>query len=354
MQSLIHSRKVPATIRKSLVLCAILAAGHLDAQSVEDEFGKDRIATRELDSSRPIIVRTMPTVTTTIQFPEVVDALDGKGMVVDESKDLGRFQIGWQPGSRFVSVIPLVTDGSMNINVITGGKVYVMLLVVDVHFDWIVRLVPQGSLELVENLLKRQQQQQKLAQMPEQPVAPELVTPAKAISFLDQCIMFPLLEQSKPEAIQGIYHRYNVGTITSYRQFNVELMSVFRQEALDALAFQVRFIPKQREAYYDPQGFGVRVGNDYYQQFLSKASGKVVQNPADPRENVAWFLVVGAGQGRERNNLAVTNLFLVNVPPEVPETGKLFSSSAPRQTDGKEVIKRQYGGKEIVTPRGSE
>ena len=354
MQSLIHNRKVPATIRKSLVLCAILTAGHLHAQSVEDEFGKDRIATRELDPSKPIIVRTMPTVTTTIQFPEGVDALDGKGMVVDESKDLGRFQIGWQQGSRFVSVIPLVTEGSMNINVITGGKVYVMLLVVDVHFDWIVRLVPQGSLELVENLLKRQQQQQKLAQMPEQPVEPELVTPAKAISFLDQCIMFPLLEQSKPESIQGIYHRYNVGTITSYRQFNVELMSVFRQEALDALAFQVRFIPKQREAYYDPQGFGVRVGNDYYQQFLSKASGKVVQNPADPRENVAWFLVVGAGQGRERNNLAVTNLFLVNVPPEVPETGKLFSSSAPRQSDGKEVIKRQYGGKEIVTPRGSE
>jgi hypothetical protein len=116
----------------------------------------------------------------------------------------------------------------------------------------------------------------------------------------------------------------------------------------------VRFIPKHKEAYYYPQGFGVRVGNDYYQQFLSKASGKVVQNPADPRENVAWFLVVGAGQGRERNNLAVTNLFLVNVPPEVPETGKLFSSSAPRQSDGKEVIKRQYGGKEIVTPRGSE
>ena len=357
MRSVIHSRKLPGKLSKSLALCALLTTGHLHAQTVEDELGKDRIVTQELDPSKPIIVRTMPTVTTTVQFPEPVDALDGKGMVVDESKDLGRFQIGWQQGSRFVSVLPLVSSGSMNINVITGGKVYVMLLLVDVHFDWIVRLVPLGSLELVENLLK-QQQQQKLqmknqAQMPEKPVDPEVMTPAKAISFLDKCIMFPLLEQTKPEAIQGIYHRYNVGTITSYKQFDVELLSIYRHEALDALAFQVRFVPKQREAYYDPQGFGIRVGNDYYQQFTSKASGKVVSNPADPRENEAWFLVVGAGQGRERNNLAVTNLFLVNVPPEVPETGQLYSSRT--QSDGKEVIRpRQYDGKEIVRPGGTE
>ena len=105
------------------------------------------------------------------------------------------------------------------------------------------------------------------------------MTPAKAISFLDKCIMFPLLEQTKPEATEGIYHRYNVGTITSYKQFDVELLSVFRHEALDAVAFHVKFMPKQSEAFYDPQGFGVRVGNDYYQQFTSKASGKVVSNP---------------------------------------------------------------------------
>jgi len=159
MRSVIHSRKLPGKLSKSLALCALLTTGHLHAQTVEDELGKDRIVTQELDPSKPIIVRTMPTVTTTVQFPEPVDALDGKGMVVDESKDLGRFQIGWQQGSRFVSVLPLVSSGSMNINVITGGKVYVMLLLVDVHFDWIVRLVPLGSLELVENLLKQQQQQ---------------------------------------------------------------------------------------------------------------------------------------------------------------------------------------------------
>ncbi len=354
MRSLIH-RKLLGNISKSLALSALLTTGHLHAQTVEDELGKDRIITQELDPSKPIIVRTMPTVTTTVQFPETVDALDGKGMVVDESKDLGRFQIGWQQGSRFVSVLPLVTAGAMNINVITGGKVYVMLLIVDVHFDWVVRLVPLGSLELVQNLLKQQQQMKNQAQMPEKPVDPEVMTPAKAISFLDKCIMFPLLEQTKPAAILGIYHRYNVGTITSYKQFNVELLSVYRHEALDALAFQVRFIPKERQAYYDPQGFGIRVGNDYYQQYTSKASGKVVSSPADPRENEAWFLVVGAGRGRERNNLAVTNLFVVNVPPEVPETGQLYSSRAPRQFDGKEVVRpRQNDGKEIVRPGGTE
>jgi hypothetical protein len=345
MRSLIYSqsRKVLSKASRVLVLLsAVLVAGHLYAQTPEEELGKDRIVTEELDPSKPIIVRTIPTVTTTVQFPESIDALDGKGIVVDENKDLGRFQIGWQQGSRFVSIVPLIDSGSMNINVITGGKVYVMLLIVDVHFDWIIRLVPEGSLELVQNLLKQQQEQEKKkALMPDKPVDPEPITPAKAISFLDKCIMFPLLEETKPEATQGIYHRYNVGTITAYKQFDVELLSVFRHEAMDALAFRVKFIPKQREAFYDPQGFGIRVGNDYYQQFLSKASGKVVSNPSDPRENEAWFLVVGAGQGRERNNLAVTNTFLVNVPPMIPGGGQSYQSRG-----------YQEEGKGIITPGG--
>jgi hypothetical protein len=316
----------------------VLVAGHLYAQTPEEELGKDRIVTEELDPSKPVIVRTIPTVTTTVQFPEPIDALDGKGMVVDESKDLGRFQVGWQQGSRFVSIVPLIDSGSMNINVITGGKVYVMLLIVDVHFDWIIRLVPEGSMELVQNLLKQQQEQEKKkALMPDKPAEPEPITPAKAISFLDKCIMFPLLEQTKPEAIQGVYHRYNVGTVTHYKQFDVELLSVFRHEAMDALAFRVKFTPHQREAFYDPEGFGIRVGNDYYQQFLSKASGKVISNPSDPRENEAWFLVVGAGMGGERNNLAVTNTFLVNVPPMIPGASQPYQSRR-YEGEGKGVV----------------
>jgi hypothetical protein len=350
MRSLIYSRSRKLHKKASrvlgsrlVVLCALLIVGVLRAQTPEEELGKDRIVTEELDPSKPIIVRTIPTVTTTVQFPEPIDALDGKGMVVDENKDLGRFQIAWQQGSRFVSIMPLVDSGSMNINVITGGKVYVMLVIVDVRFDWVIRLVPQGSLELVQNLLAQQQaQEKKKALMPDKPAEPEIMTPAKAISLLDKCIMFPLLEQTKPEATEGIYHRYNVGTITSYKQFDVELLSVFRHEALDAVVFRVRFIPKQREAFYDPRGFGVRVGHDYYQQFTSKASGEVVSNPADPRENEAWFMIVGTGMSGERNNLAVTNTFLVNVPPMIPGGGESYQSRG-----------YQGEGKEIVTPGGS-
>lgn len=326
-------------IRKgSFAFCAFLMTAGTHAQPAEDEFGRDRIVTKELDPSRPIVVKTMPTVTTTVQFPEAVDALDAKGIVVDEAKDLGWFQIGWQQGSRFVSIIPLVTEGSMNVNVITGGKVYVMLLVVAVNFDWVVRLVPQGSLELVENLLKQQQRQAQAALMPDRPATPEPMTSAKAISLFDQCIMFPLLEQSKPEVIKGIYHRYDVGTVTSYRAFDVQLLAVFRQEALDAVVFHVRFVAKQPVAYYDPQGFGVRVGGDYYPQYSSKASGKVVSSPADLRENEAWFMIVGAGQGRERNNLAVTNAFLVNVPPVTPKSSQTYRSGGYRQGEGKQAI----------------
>src|SRR5271166_3466729 len=69
MRSVFHSRKLPGKLSKSLALCALLTTGHLHAQTVEDELGKDRIVTQELDPSKPIIVRTMPTVTTTVQFP---------------------------------------------------------------------------------------------------------------------------------------------------------------------------------------------------------------------------------------------------------------------------------------------
>jgi hypothetical protein len=338
----LNKTRLPKAIRRGFCLCAFLIAAGVQAQTAQEQLGRDRIVTQELDPAIPIVVRTMPTVTTTVQFPEPVDALDGKGMVVDESKDLGWFQIGWQQGSRFVSIIPLVTAGSMNLNVITGGKVYVMLLLVDVNFEWVVRLVPQGSLELVTNLLKQQQQRAQAKLMPEQPATPEPITPAKAISLLDLCIMFPLLEQTKPEVLKGIYHRYNVGTVTAYKPFDVQLLAVFRHEALDAVVFHVRFVAKQAVAYYDPQGFGVRVGEDYYPQFTSKASGKVVSNPADPRENEAWFMIVGAGQGRERNQLAVTNTFLVNVPPVTSDGAQTYRSRGyDRQGDGKQILTRE-------------
>jgi len=61
-----------------------------------------------------------------------------------------------------------------------------------------------------------------------------------------------------------------------------------------------------KDFLYDPESFGVRVGEEVYQQSVSDASGLV---PAG-KVQTAFFVVAGTASGG-RNDLAVTNKFAV-------------------------------------------
>jgi hypothetical protein len=60
----------------------------------------------------------------------------------------------------------------------------------------------------------------------------------------------------------------------------------------------------QNDFYFDPEGFGVRIGDEVYQQSVSDAGGIVPASTSVP----AFFVVTGTASGG-RNDLAVKNNF---------------------------------------------
>ena len=78
-----------------------------------------------------------------------------------------------------------------------------------------------------------------------------------------------------------------------------------RDNSLDSLGFEVELVNKSdKDFVYDPESFGVRVGDEVYPQTISDAGGIV---PAG-KTQTAFFVVAGTATGG-RNDLAVTNKF---------------------------------------------
>ena len=87
----------------------------------------------------------------------------------------------------------------------------------------------------------------------------------------------------------------------------VNLKRVIRDDGLDSLGFEIQLANRtDKDFFYDPEGFGVRVGNDVYQQSVSDAGGLIPAGKAQ----TAFFIVTGSATGT-RNDLAVTNKFEV-------------------------------------------
>src|SRR6202008_2398263 len=87
----------------------------------------------------------------------------------------------------------------------------------------------------------------------------------------------------------------------------VTLRRVIRDNSLDSVGFEVELANKgNKDFLYDPESFGVRVGDEVYQQSVSDAAGLVPTG----KVQTAFFAVAGTASG-SRNDLAVTNKFAV-------------------------------------------
>src|ERR1700693_3019147 len=130
------------------------------------------------------------------------------------------------------------------------------------------------------------------------------------LGFLDKVKAFPTLKVSAPE----VYQNMDVAEPNSNSGANgieINLKRVIRDDALDSLGFEIQLGNKtDKDFFYDPEGFGVRVGNDVYQQSVSDAGGLVPSGKAQ----TAFFIVTGSATGA-RNDLAVTNKFDVVLRP---------------------------------------
>ena len=104
----------------------------------------------------------------------------------------------------------------------------------------------------------------------------------------------------------------------------VTLRRVIRDESLDALGFEVELVNRSgKDFLYDPESFGVRIGDEVYPEAISDAAGIVEAGKTLP----AFFVVAGTATGG-RNDLAVTNKFDIVIRQVVEAKDSKSSSEA--------------------------
>jgi hypothetical protein len=262
-------------------------------------FAQENLASKvsrlSLNQNEPAVIKLGTRGITTIEFPSKIEAIDGYGFSVNpvpDGPDL--FQISFNKGTNFVSLKANRDGAEGNLTVVLDGKVYSLFCkcVPDPSF---VVIFDAGAGKAVSN-------PRDLLAQNKQP------SPARLLGFLDKVKAFPSLKVSAPEMFQGM-DIAEPNSDSSLEGLTITLRRVIRDNSLDSVGFEVELANKRNKDFlYDPESFGVRVGDEVYQQSVSDAGGLV---PAGKMQT-AFFVVTGTASG-SRNDLAVTNKFAVVV-----------------------------------------
>ncbi|HEX7262361.1 MAG TPA: hypothetical protein VF258_11150, partial [Luteolibacter sp.] len=117
-------------MKNPLCFMVLATALKLTAQEVQNPV----IVTKTLNPQEVIIVPTAYNITTTLEFPEPIQGIDGVGLTAQpqNAKDNAvLFAVSHAPGSNFLSVTPLQSTARTNINVIYNGRAYVFVVACD-------------------------------------------------------------------------------------------------------------------------------------------------------------------------------------------------------------------------------
>jgi hypothetical protein len=263
-----------------------------------DDSLSSKVVRLTLSQDEPAEIRLGTHGITTIEFPEKIEALDGFGFSSNPAPDgPDLFQISFNKGTNFLSLKAVRTGVEGNLTVVLGGKVYALYCkeAADPCFVVIFREGEGGH------------SGDTAARTPQQTV--KQVSPARLLGFLDKVKAFTTLKVSAPEVYQNM-DVAEPNTDSGTKGIEVDLKRVIRDDALDSLGFEIQLANRtDKDFFYDPEGFGVRVGNDVYPQSVSDAGGLVPAGKAQ----TAFFIVTGSATGR--NDLAVTNRFEVVLRP---------------------------------------
>jgi hypothetical protein len=250
------------------------------------------------------VVVSVPVATnrvTTINFPGLIEAIDGAGFTVD-GKTPGLFQLAHTKGSAFLSVRALAPKASANLNIRWSDHTYVF------------ELSESGQPVLSLNL----------AAMPtpeEEGVGhASEVSPIKLLALLDKAKAFPLLKAQQPESVANVDFTTYDGKplVSNFNDYEIQIEEAFRFNTEDTLVFRVGITNKSDiPLIYQPDSFMLRAGNRLYPQSISDADGTV---PPKGR-SIVYYAVTGTPDGG-RNNLSLKNAFTVLVtrlsPPPPP------------------------------------
>ena len=174
-------------------------------------------------------------------------------------------------------------------------------------------------------------------------------SPARLLGFLDKVKAFPSLKVSAPEMFQNM-DITEPNSDSSVDGLAITLRRVIRDNGLDSVGFEVELANKgNRDFLYDPESFGVRVGDEVYQESVSDAGGLV---PAG-KVQTAFFVVSGTASGR-RNDLAVTNKFDVVLRQVTGEMDPHRKVTAEWHEPPNSIPTAQSGWREPALPEANE
>src|SRR6201998_318951 len=272
-------------------LILALIGGGIPLLALADDTLSSKVVRLTLSQDQPAEIRLGTHGITTIEFPEKIEALDGFGFSSNPAPDgPDLFQISFNKGTNFLSLKAVRTGVEGNLTVVLGGKVYALYCkeAADPCFVVIFREGEGGHSGDVAGHTPQQTVKQ--------------ASPARLLGFLDKVKAFPTLKVSAPEVYQNM-DVAEPNTNSGANGIEVNVKRVIRDDALDSLGFEIQLANRtDKDFFYDPEGFGVRVGNDVYQQSVSDAGGLIPAGKAQ----TAFFIVTGSAAGG-RNDLAVTN-----------------------------------------------
>jgi hypothetical protein len=244
-----------------------------------------------LDQNEPAVVKLGTRGITTLEFPYKIEALDGYGFSfspTSEGADL--FQISFNKGNNFLSLKAMREGVEGNLTVVLDGKVYCLFCRTDADPSFVV-VFEDNSARTVSNpgdvLAKNKR-----------------VSPARLLGFLDKVKAYPSLKTSAPEIFRNM-EVAEPNSESSLEGLKLTLRRVIRDDSLDSVGFEVELANQSdKDFLYDPESFGVRIGEEVYPEAISDAGGIVEAGKTLP----AFFVVAGSATGG-RNDLAVTNKF---------------------------------------------
>jgi len=283
-----------------------------------------------LNQNEPAVVRLGTRGITTLEFPYKIEALDGYGFSVNPSPDgADLFQISFNKGTNFFSLKAIREGVEGNLTVVLDGKVYCLYCtaVSDPSFVVVFDDSPAKPLANPHDVLAKNKQ----------------VSPARLLGFLDKVRAYPSLKVSAPEIFRNM-EVAEPNSESSVDGLKLTLRRVIRDESLDSLGFDVALTNESAKDFlYDPESFGVRVGDEVYPEAVSDAGGIVGAGKTLP----AFFVVAGTATGG-RNDLAVTNKFDIVMRQIIGERDSKVSPQWPKLPE--EGLTAQQVSQELALP----
>jgi hypothetical protein len=244
-----------------------------------------------LNQNEPAVIKLGTRGITTLEFPYKIEALDGFGFSVSPSPDgADLFQISFNKGTNFLSMKAMREGVEGNLTVVLDGKVYCLFCtaVADPSFVVVFEDISAKTISNPRDALAQTKQ----------------ISPARLLGFLDKVKAYPTLKLSAPEMFRNM-EVAEPNSESSLEGLKLTLRRVIRDESLDSLGFEVELANQSdKDFLYDPESFGVRVGDEVYAEAISDAGGIVGAGKTLP----AFFVIAGTATGG-RNDLAVTNKF---------------------------------------------